>query len=536
MTYHAIRWNLEYTKWINALTYIKSYYQERPHYVREDIRETFSLKKYHNVILKSNAQEQGTIKVNTISPLFANNEWSGIYYEGVPITITALPKRGYHFTHWGDSLGNNTPQIIADIFSDTTYMAHFEVDSIDPNQIDSTKIMISEVNIYEEDGAVNWLELVNKCGTSIPLKGWRLKTATHTIYLPDIYIEDNEYIVLYDDETKDTLGYKVEDLELSGELLQIELFNSNNKLVDSIKFSTKESEFPLSRNYYFTLELTDLELDNSIPDNWRSSFFIGGSPTATNSTPTNNLLNVKINEILASNDTIIKDDYEEYEDYIELYNKGAVPLDIRGLLISDEKKNPAKYQIPNTKEPIVILPNGYLLLWADDDQQGPLHTNFKLGKSGEKFALFQNNGVELIKTDELEFGNQLENISYGAIYNGINTGKNSWNYQYPTPGYSNEQIIVKTIDIKQDNSNESRKIDALLFPVPVTDKLYVRVNKNTVLLEVEVYNILGKQQAITYEKISGTTILIHTESLTDGIYLLKIKDKNSNMTTKRFIK
>ena len=82
-----------------------------------------------------------------------------------------------------------------------------------------------------------------------------------------------------------------------------------------------------------------------------------------------------------------------------------------------------------------ISGEGHLLIWLDDDEEeGPLHTNFKLSASGESLALFDSN-LNLI--DSIDFGEQTDNISYGRSPD----GSNNWQFfENPTPGDFNEEI------------------------------------------------------------------------------------------------
>ena len=55
---------------------------------------------------------------------------------------------------------------------------------------------------------------------------------------------------------------------------------------------------------------------------------------------------VVINEYCVSNLDIIQDNYEEYEDWIELHNKGAFTVNIGGYYLSDQREVPMKWQFP----------------------------------------------------------------------------------------------------------------------------------------------------------------------------------------------
>ena len=115
---------------------------------------------------------------------------------------------------------------------------------------------------------------------------------------------------------------------------------------------------------------------------------------------------IQINEFLASN---VRDypemyDFGDYNDWIELHNTSDSPISLDGYFLSDNLNNPLKWRIPGTAS---IPGQGYLLVWADDYDDGPgsiytretwpyddystrhYHTNFKLSKSGEELVLAQ---------------------------------------------------------------------------------------------------------------------------------------------------
>jgi hypothetical protein len=86
---------------------------------------------------------------------------------------------------------------------------------------------------------------------------------------------------------------------------------------------------------------------------------------------------VVINEFSCANKNTILDNYNEYEDWIELYNAGATAVDLTGYYLSDSKNNPTKWPIPSG----VIPPGGFRLFFASKRNivnAGFSHTNFKL--------------------------------------------------------------------------------------------------------------------------------------------------------------
>ena len=52
------------------------------------------------VTLSSDSPEGGTVILNTITPDLTSGSWSGSYYTDYPLTLTAVPMRGYTFMGW----------------------------------------------------------------------------------------------------------------------------------------------------------------------------------------------------------------------------------------------------------------------------------------------------------------------------------------------------------------------------------------------------------------------------------------------------
>jgi hypothetical protein len=66
--------------------------------VRNNLVSEFNIEKKVNVILDVFPNNTGEIKINSIkSPVYP---WTGIYFDGVPVTITASPQTGFMFSNW----------------------------------------------------------------------------------------------------------------------------------------------------------------------------------------------------------------------------------------------------------------------------------------------------------------------------------------------------------------------------------------------------------------------------------------------------
>ncbi len=147
-----------------------------------------------------------------------------------------------------------------------------------------------------------------------------------------------------------------------------------------------------------------------------------------------NAQSLQINEFLASNIAKGADEYEEYEDWVEIFNGSAQSIDLAGYYVTDNLNDLTKWQIPGGNPAATVIPaGGYLLLWADDQTfQGATHLPFGLSRSGEDIALVAPDGINVV--DAISFSTQHTNISLGR-----DPGNNAnWRfYDVPTPGEAN---------------------------------------------------------------------------------------------------
>jgi len=140
---------------------------------------------------------------------------------------------------------------------------------------------------------------------------------------------------------------------------------------------------------------------------------------------------LKINEIMAKNQSSITDDYGQHEDWIEITNCDTTAVNTAQSYLSDDAQDLGKWQLPS----ILMNPGELIYVWADDDEkQGDLHTNFKLDGEGETIYLSVKYDTLFSIIDSLKYAKLPSDISYGALAEG------SGNYSalpVITPGYPN---------------------------------------------------------------------------------------------------
>jgi len=206
-----------------------------------------------------------------------------------------------------------------------------------------------------------------------------------------------------------------------------------------------------------------------------------------------------INELLADNTTKERDEYNEREDWIELYNNSTNLLDLSDLYLSDDVTNLQKWKMPDSTS---IGPGGYLMVWADNDSlQKTFHTNFNLSKTADILILSNSAGTVL---DSVSFFNQFSNVSFGRYPNG--TGP--FSIMYTTFNGTNSTGINVNEFILTD--------DLLVYPNPARDIIKISGAIETDHM-IEVRNSLG--QLIFKENMRGETT-IPVSDWPNGLYYI----------------
>ena len=80
------------------------------------------------------------------------------------------------------------------------------------------------------------------------------------------------------------------------------------------------------------------------------------------------LAQVYINEVCPRNESILKSNTGDFEDWIELYNHSQSPIDLSGYYLSDDSLNPKKWKFPGVTIPAksyqVVFASGNSNLWV----------------------------------------------------------------------------------------------------------------------------------------------------------------------------
>lgn len=232
----------------------------------------------------------GSVKLNSIYPDAKNGSWSGLYFSGTTIELTAIPEAGSSFTGWtvnGESAGSSATLEIA--LTDTVIILEAEFMSIDE------VVVINEINYNSSDDrdTGDWIELYNPGGSEIDLSGWTYKDSNddNEFIIPEgTTIASGDYLVLSHDleefsefwmDTEDVIGGV--DFGLSGSGDQVRIYNTSDQLIDMVTYDD-EAPWPVEPDGEgATLSLNDYTDDNSLAESWYADTNVG-TPGLSNDT------------------------------------------------------------------------------------------------------------------------------------------------------------------------------------------------------------------------------------------------------------
>ena len=141
---------------------------------------------------------------------------------------------------------------------------------------------------------------------------------------------------------------------------------------------------------------------------------------------------LRINEIVASNQSGLLDEDGDMSDWIELYNPSDVALDLTGWHLSDDVDDLTKWTLP----PVSLAADSYLIVFASDKDRAAagaeLHTNFRLTSGGEYLGLSNPAGTVIVDEFAPSFPALAEDQAYGVLSDGTVDLLSA-----PTPGAAN---------------------------------------------------------------------------------------------------
>ncbi|MGH1366688.1 MAG: CotH kinase family protein [Calditrichia bacterium] len=278
MPIHFARWGGSISNWNNNIAEIKIFASQRPFFMRQNFENYFSLSGQSTITLNASPQIAGSVQINSVQP---NSEsWQGIYFNGNPVTLKAIPNPGYQFSGW---IGASLPASDSVTYvptSDVTITAQFAL-------VDSFDIVINEIN-YNSSAAVNpedWVEFYNNSNRTADISNWYFSDEEDTQIFPfpnGTILQQDSFLVICRDTSlfqatfpnaTNVLGNFSFGLSGGGELVR--LFDASGQLVDSLTYNDVAPWPTEADGNGPTLSLINPNLDNALAQNWRASMNFG---------------------------------------------------------------------------------------------------------------------------------------------------------------------------------------------------------------------------------------------------------------------
>ena len=294
-------------------------------------------------------------------------------------------------------------------------------------------IVISEAQpsnratLLDADGdASDWIEVYNGGDTAVSLSGWGLSDSTARPLkwtFPDVTLEPGEYMVVFASGKNRRSGELHTSFALSSDGGAALLADPQGGIVSLLNYGearTDASYAPSGSGAEELLVPTPGSANTSEAALNALKARIQANPTG-----------VMIQEVLCSN-SVDTTENPNGSDYIELYNAGGSAVDLSGMGLSDNPRNPRKWQFPEgaslgSGEYLVVYCNGT----GEKTSTGYYDTSFRLSSAGCTVTLSLPDGTIV---DECAMGRQYSDIAYGR------TAEGGFAYMEATPGTANSAL------------------------------------------------------------------------------------------------
>ncbi|MCX6274785.1 MAG: CotH kinase family protein [Bacteroidetes bacterium] len=293
MPQHFAKWGMTQLVWDREINKATDFINQRPAYARDYIQSEFSMTSQVTLTLNASPAGAGRIQISTVTP--TTLPWSGVYFNGNPVTITAIPNPGYTFDHW---LSNVV--IGANDYNQSTTYNFTSADQITAYFTGSPAtplITFSEIN-YNCDSIIHsddWIELHNYGATSVDISGWKFmdEQDNHVFEFPvNTVIAAGGYLVVAEDLAKFSTAYPSVSNVIGStgfsfanteELLH--LYDYRDTLYKSVFYSDQLPWPEAADGKGYTCELIDPNGDLNDGNNWFAGC-LHGSPGRAYSTIT----------------------------------------------------------------------------------------------------------------------------------------------------------------------------------------------------------------------------------------------------------
>lgn len=510
--------------WRDQVHDLKEFHVVRRIYQRNQIEEYFGLNNQVDLSLRVQPAEAGVIHINSIIP--KTYPWAGIYFDGNPVTITAVANPGYTFDHWENNLGLDT--LSTSFTLNLTTYSNFT--AVFTGSAQPVEVELSEINYHSDPtlDAGDWVEIHNVADYPIDLTQYKVQDRDWfnaypippgTILMPD------ERLVVVEDDAKFAAVYPSVPNKVGSTLFSYDNSGDQVRLLDrkgaTVFQSTYDDEAPwpcTPDGFGRTMERKDGINDPEQPDNWFDGC-IGGSPGEAYSPCEDDIIISEINYHSA--------DIADAGDWFEIKNQLSATVDLSGWSVRDDDDTHI-YTIPDGT---TLAAGKYMVLCEDEAAFTGIHPSvpslvgdlgFGLGNGSDVIRLYDADGhlqLSVCYGDSTPWITVADGEGYTLELSDLNGNLNDGANWFAgclggSPGGPYDPDCIP-VDVKPVfDSNEWA-----VYPNPFGQSFTVS-SPEGVSATIRISDVFGK---IKHEQIaSGESTIINADRWSPGMYLVMI--------------
>lgn len=259
---HWKRWRLREKKWQSQVQILRNFARKRPDYLRMYLMEMFNTGGLRE--LKLSVTKGGF--VNLDETIRVEKDFSGTYFEKIPVKLKAIAELGYRFSHWeGIATEGQGNELMLELKRKRYHLKAVFEPFAHPL---AGKLMINEVSPNDKKTG-DWVEFYNASEETVDLKNWIFTDSKNKFRFPDSYLAPKDYLVLCEDSAAfakvfpkayNFIGGMGFGLNKRKEMLS--LYSPEGAAVNTIDYNLEP------RDSVFTLNLLLPWLNNSDFENW----------------------------------------------------------------------------------------------------------------------------------------------------------------------------------------------------------------------------------------------------------------------------
>ena len=135
---HINRWrniNGTINNWYTRIAVMNNFAEQRPAHVRQHIIDYFNLEGTYELTIAMPPEGSARVRVNSIELEANGEEWTGIYFLGVPLEVEVMPEFGHEFLGWDGAFEGEGALLALNPGSDVSLTPFVKEDNVSLHEV-----------------------------------------------------------------------------------------------------------------------------------------------------------------------------------------------------------------------------------------------------------------------------------------------------------------------------------------------------------------------------------------------------------------